>query len=118
AEPAALGGNERRRDALAVALAQGAAQIPDPVDETQFLRLAAGPILAAEQVRFETGERGAATAFHEIDETAVNVLLDRLEVLHVLGLLGLERVEHHLAFASSVDAPLDAEALQQAVGAE
>src|SRR5215470_10878253 len=48
AEPAALGGNERHRDALAVTLAQGAAQIADPVDEAKFLRLAASPILAAE----------------------------------------------------------------------
>src|SRR5262249_25213106 len=107
-EQPALGGDERRLHVLAVALAQDTAQIADAGDEAEFLRLAAGPIFAGEQGGFGTRERGAAAAFDERDEPLVDVLLDRLEVRHVLGLFGQERVEHHLALARGVDAPLDA----------
>src|ERR1700732_3953701 len=118
AEQPALGGNERHLDVLSVALAQRAAQITDAVDEAEILRLATGPILAVEQVGFRAGERGAAAALDERDEALMDVLLDCLEMRHVLGLLRLERVEHTLALAGGVDAPLDAEPLHQAVEAE
>src|ERR1700736_859298 len=91
AEQPALGGNKRRLDALSVALAQRAAQIADAVDEAELVRLATGPILAVEQVGFGAGGRGAAAALDERDEALVDVLLDCLEMRHVLGLLRLER---------------------------
>src|SRR4029077_4004429 len=103
---------------LSVALAQRAAQIADAVDEAEFLRLATGPILTREQRAFGAGERGAAAALDERDEALVDVLLDRLEVRHVLGLFRLEWIEHHLALARGVDGPLDAQPLQQAGGTE
>ena len=48
----------------------------------------------------------------------VDVLLDRLEARDVLGVLGQERIEHRLVGAGRIDAPLDADLLDQLGKAE
>ena len=61
----------------------------------------------------------AAAAFlDQRDEVLVDVLLDRLDALHVLRLLRQERIEHHLALAGGVEPALDAELFHQLGEAE
>src|SRR3990170_173734 len=100
-------GDQRHLHLLAEALAQHRAQVADFVGESELDRLAADPELAGEQRLVGALEALAAALLHQIDKSRVNFLLQYLEPLHVLGPLGLERVEDHLAFAGRVHAPLD-----------
>src|SRR5262249_57537795 len=60
-----------------------------------------------------TLEPRRADAFHEGDEVLVDVLLQRLEPLHVLRVFRQERVEHGLVLTSNIEPTIDAELLHQ-----
>src|SRR5262245_12122982 len=112
-EQAALRADQRHPDIVAEALAQHRTQIADAVGDAERHRLAASPKLPGEQVIFWAGEARAAARFHQRDEILVNFALHGFEPFHVLRLLRQERVEHGLAFARGIEAPLDANLLQQ-----
>src|SRR5829696_2756157 len=77
AEPAppraALDRDRTQAHALAEARAQGAAQLPDAVDQPERERALAEPGLAAEQLGLVGGEPGAAARAHQRLEVVVDV---------------------------------------------
>src|SRR6476661_7340596 len=117
-EKTALGRDQRRAHLVAEALAQCRAQVAEPVGKAKLDRVLRAPKLAGEQRLVGALEARAAPLLDQRDEALVDVLLDGLEAFDVLRLLGLERVEHHLALARAVDAPLDAEPVHQLGEAE
>src|SRR5690349_2208054 len=94
---------------LAEAGAHHIAQMADPIDEPQSESLAAGPKGAGEKLRFLGAEFTAAARTNQRLEVFMDVELQFLQAFDVFALFGLERIEHRLAFAGGMYAPLDAE---------
>ena len=55
----------------------------------------------------------SAALLYERDEALMNLLLDRLDPFHVVGLLRQKRIEHRFAIAGGVKPPLDADLLHE-----
>ena len=63
-------------------------------------------------------ELGAAALAHPVLEAVVDLGLQPLQALDVLGILVAKRIEHRLLVARGMDTPLDAEACDQVLEAE
>ena len=68
--------NQRRSHLVAVALAQGRAQIADGIDQAEFAAALTGPVFAGEQGGFAAVELAAAARLHQRDEAFVDFALD------------------------------------------
>src|SRR5207249_4535920 len=102
---------------VAITRTQRAAQIAERVNEPELKGAAAGPVLPGEQGFFWAVEL-APSRLHEPDEVLMDILLQRLEPLDILGLFRQERIEHRLALTGSIEPPLDAQFVQQSVEAK
>src|SRR5690606_23772708 len=97
----------------AEAFAQHAAQIPDPVDETELQRGASGPDVAVEERPVVGCEPRAPARADELLERRMHVVLDRPQPLDAFRVLFEERIEQALAFPRRVEPSLDAEAVDR-----
>jgi len=82
----AIGRNERHHDFLAETRPPGLSHVPSPIDDSIGARRPAGTISSSEQGVFGTGQLAAAPRCHEADERLVDLALDGLQPLHILGL--------------------------------
>src|SRR3546814_5873166 len=83
--------------ALAEAVAQHLAQIAFGVGKAELDRLRAGPELAAEQLVLGRSQALAAAVAHHLLEHRVQVVLQRADARHVVGVLRPEGLEDGLA---------------------
>src|SRR5262249_43385580 len=113
AKPAARRGDKRSDDIVTEALTQRRTQVADAIGEAELDRPTASPVFAGEQGFFWTLEPRPAAALHELDEALVDVALQRLEPLHVLGILRKEWVEHGLVLAGNIKPAFDTEPVHQ-----
>jgi hypothetical protein len=113
--PAALHSDDLR---VRVPLGDLPAHRAQPIDQTQFQGPSAGPHLAGEQVLLISGQHAAAAGADPVAEHAVQFRLQAPQPLHVILLLGQERVEPGLVCPGGVQPSLDPEALQQPVQPE
>src|SRR5262245_37138977 len=95
-----------------------AAQIGDAIDEPVLKRLARRPEGAGEHFLLRAAQPAGPPGLDEADENVVHVALQLLEPQHILRPFWLEGIEGTLVLAGSVDAPFDAEALDEFVEAE
>ena len=116
-EPAAIS-DERGAHLLAVTPAQKAAQIVHPVRQAKRHGLFSIPIFPREQGRFLALQPVATPFLHQGNKSLVNILLDRLQAPHVVGIFRQEGIEHDLAFARGIHTAFDAELLDRLVEAE
>src|SRR5581483_1801749 len=107
AEQAALGRDQRQVDLLAVALLQHGAQLAQRIDQAELEAAPAGPEFAREQSRFVGLQLAGAALAHTVLEAVMDLGLQALQPLDILGLLGPEGIEHRLALARRVHAALD-----------
>src|SRR5258707_8516512 len=117
-QQAAARPDHRQMHLGAVARLQGGAHLAEPVDQSQFEATPAGPELAAEQQRVVALELAGTALAHPVLEAVMDLGLQAVEALDVLGLLRAEGVEHRLALARRMQAAFDAEARDQILKAE
>src|SRR6187399_2390732 len=89
----------------AIAGLQHAAQFTQAVDQPELQPALGGPELAGEQHRLLALELAAAPLAHPVLEAVMDLALQALEALDVLGVLVAKGIEHRLVLAGSVDPP-------------
>src|SRR5262249_40647682 len=107
AKPAARRGDKRGDDIVTEARTQRRTQVADAIGEAELDRPTASPVFAGEQGFFWTLEPRPAASFHELDEVLVDVALQRLKPLDVLGVLRKEWIEHGLVLAGNIKPAFD-----------
>src|SRR6266851_6235314 len=97
----------------AIACLQGGAQLAQPIRQPKLQTAPPGPEFAGEERRLVVLEPSGAALAHPILEAVMDLGLQSLQSLDILGLFRPKGVEHRLAFARGVHAPLHADAREQ-----
>ena len=105
-------------DLGAVACLQHGPQLAQPVDQAHLQPALGRPEFAGEQRRIVALEPRAAALAHPVLEAVMDLDLQALQAFDILGVFGTKGIEHPLALARCVDAPLDAEAGEQVLEPE
>src|SRR5262245_46467685 len=107
--------SQAETDLVSVELAHLAAEVGQTVYQSKFERPSSGPELTAEEAVSCLLDADATPRLDEIDELSMHVALDGLDALDVLLLHREEGVERRLVAAGGIDAPLDADLVDQLV---
>src|SRR4029453_10998070 len=103
---------------LAKPRGQSRPKVPHRFPKSQLDRFPRRPEFARKQVGVGSVQPRPAALLYQRNEIFMDILLDRLQPLYVLGLLRKERIEHRLLVAGGIEPPLDAALLHQPVKAE
>ena len=100
-------------DLVAISGAHDGAQFADAVDQTALCRHVPGQHVAVEQAFVGAIDLAGAAPTHMLLERPVDVLLQTAQSLDIGRVRGQERIEQRFVRAGGIEAPLDAEPLDQ-----
>src|SRR5262245_1564824 len=118
AEPARRRRDQAEADLVSVELAHLAAEVGQTVYQSKLERPPSGPELTGEEAVSCLLDADATPRLDEIDELSMHVALDGLDALDGLLLHRDDVAERRLVAAGGIDAPLDADLVDQLVQTE